>query len=124
MPLLLALIAAIAPGIRTPGGNISCFVGAGKTLHCDIVRAAYRPTLQQLCTSRASLDWHGFDLAPGNRGVPACSGGTLGSPRYRTLAFGATWHSPPFTCVSRDAGLTCTTGSHGLFISRRSWRGW
>ena len=121
----MALLVALVLGIATPSGNIKCFVGHG-TLHCQIAQAAYRPQLQRACLSHASLDWHGFELSATERGTTTCSGGVLYDtpPRYRTLAYGLRWRDGAFTCTSRVTGLTCTAGSHGLFISRASWRGW
>jgi hypothetical protein len=123
MHLLVAAVIALAPGIRSPSGNIACFASRG-SLHCDIAQAVYRPALQQQCQKRAGLDWHGFELSTRYRGAPSCSGGTLGTARYRTLAYGTTWHAAPFTCTSRITGMTCTAGTHGLFIARQTWRGW
>jgi hypothetical protein len=124
MPLLVALILAVAPGIRTPSGNIDCFASHG-TLRCQITQAVYRLQLQHQCVMRASLDGHGFELSRTERGTPSCSGGIiLGPPRYRTLAYGRTWSTGGVTCTSRITGLTCTAGAHGIFISRQSWRGW
>ena len=125
MPFIAALVLAVTPGIRTPSGNIPCFVSHG-TLHCQIAQASYRTQLQRQCMTRATLDWHGFELGVAQKAAPTCSGGVLyGSPpRYRTLAYGTTWHRAPFTCTSRVTGLTCTAGAHGLFISRQTWRGW
>lgn len=120
---MAAILVAAVLGIAGPSGNIRCFP-LDRTLHCGIAQAAYRPELQKQCAARASLDWHGFELAPGRKAVPSCSGGALAAPRYRTLAYGKTWRSGPFTCTSRTTGMTCTAGTHGLFISRRSWRGW
>ena len=119
----MALLVAAVIGIASPSGNITCFPLQG-TLHCAIAQAAYRPRLQRQCRVRASLDWHGFELAPGRKAVQSCSGGALAEPRYRTLAYGKSWRSGRFTCTSRVTGLTCTAGAHGLFISRASWRGW
>jgi eukaryotic-like serine/threonine-protein kinase len=124
MPLLAALVLALTPGIRTPSGNIACFVSHG-TLRCQIAQAAYRPQLQRQCLTRASLDWHGFELSRTEGGRPSCSGGILtGPPSYRTLAYGSSRNAGDVTCTSRITGLTCTIGGHGLFISRASWRGW
>ncbi|HZQ88554.1 MAG TPA: hypothetical protein VFA42_00950 [Gaiellaceae bacterium] len=122
---MAALVVAFTPGIRTPSGNISCFV-SHRTLHCAIVQAAYRPRLRQLCAEHTTVDWHGFELSPTERGTPTCSGGILyeSPPRYHTLAYGLVWRIGGITCTSRITGLTCTAGAHGLFISRASWRGW
>jgi len=122
--LLVAVILAVAPGIRTPSKNIDCYAAHG-ALRCQIAQAAYATQLKRRCQARASLDWHGFELSPTERGTPRCSGGIiLGPPRYQILAYGSTWHTGAITCTSRRTGLTCTTSAHGLFISRASWRGW
>jgi uncharacterized protein DUF6636 len=119
MPFLVAAVIALTPGIRTPSGNISCFV-SHQVLHCQLRHADYRPRC-------ADLDWHGFELGARGRPQVTCSGGVLydHKPTYRRLAYGRTWRFAAFMCVSRITGLTCTSGSgHGLFISRQSWRGW
>jgi len=119
MHLLAAALIALTPGIRTPTGNISCFV-SHQVLHCALRVADYRPRCRD-------LDWHGFELSTHGRAQVTCSGGILydEKPRYSTLPYGRTWRVSAFTCVSRITGLTCTSGSgHGLFISRQSWRGW
>ncbi|HEY8028688.1 MAG TPA: DUF6636 domain-containing protein [Gaiellaceae bacterium] len=119
----MAILVAVVLGISTPSGNIKCFA-LGGTLHCDIASASYRPDLQRRCQTRASLDWHGFELSARERGTPSCSGGALATVRTRPLAYGRTWHSGAITCTSRVTGLTCTARGHGIFISRASWRGW
>lgn len=128
MPLLAALVLAFTPGIKSPSGNISCFVSRA-SLHCRVAQASYRSQLQQRCQANAGLDWHGFELSTTEKATSTCSGGALydprqGAPRYTTLAYGKRWHSGVVTCVSRITGLTCTAGTHGVFISRQWWRGW
>ena len=116
MHLLIAAIVALAPGIRTPSGNISCFVSHG-VLHCAIRSASYRPRC-------VDLDWHGWELSARGRVEVTCSGGILydSPPRYRTLAYGDTWRSGAFSCTSRRTGLTCrNAAAHSLFVSRESW---
>jgi len=120
------------PGIRTPSGNISCFVVPGhpSMLRCTVERAAYSAQLQQRCMTTATVDWHGFELSPFRKGTFTCSGGILynpdtQSPRYATLAYGKDWVRGPFTCYSRVDGLSCGNHTgHGVFISRESWRRW
>lgn len=119
MALLVAAVIALTPGIRTPSGNISCFV-SHRILHCAIRSSQYRPHC-------VDLDWHGWELAATGRPQVTCSGGILydEKPTYRTLAYGRTWKVAVFTCVSRITGLMCSSPSgHGLFVSRQSWRGW
>jgi hypothetical protein len=142
--LLLLLVAAASaaaapaaplPGVRTPSGNIRCFVvpvrpTAHSNLLCTIQRASYTGALQRRCIAPPTgLDWHGFQLPDRGRAHVVCSGGILydgrDRPALRTLAYGRVWRQGPYTCRSRLTGLTCTTRSgHGLFLSRVSWRAW
>jgi hypothetical protein len=116
MLLLATVLAAVTPGIRTPTGNIACFV-SHRVLHCEIRSAAYRPR----CTD---LDWHGWEMTARGRVQITCSGGILYDtpPHYVTLAYGRSWHVGPFTCVSRRTGMSCRNlAGHALFVSRDSW---
>lgn len=116
MALLAALVLAVTPGIRTPSGNISCFV-ARDVLHCAIRNADYRIRC-------ADLDWHGWELTARSPVRITCSGGILSDtpPRYRTLPYGRTWRHGPFTCRSQRVGLACrNAGGHELFVSRQRW---
>jgi hypothetical protein len=121
----VAILLAAVLGIATPSRNITCFPLRG-TLHCQIAETSYRRAVQAYCTKTAHLDWVGFEVGPAERGVPTCSGGALTEypPTFSTLAYGRTWRSGSISCISRVTGLTCTAGTHGLFISRASWRGW
>jgi hypothetical protein len=120
------------PGVRTPSLNISCLYVPGPvaSLHCDIHQSAYGTTLQQRCITKATVDWHGFELALARKGAVTCSGGILYGPDtqrpvYHVLGYGKTWRHGGFTCASAQTGLTCRNGhGHGLFISRQSWRVW
>ena len=121
------------PGVRTPSGNIQClFVpgSLGASLHCEIRSASYATRLQNRCMKVTTVDWHGFELARTGKSKVICSGGILYNPdtqrpAYRTLAYGKTWTHGGFTCVSATTGLTCRNpASHGIFISRESWRAW
>ena len=122
------------PGIRTPSGNISCVAvpGGGSNLLCAIHRASYASALQRRCMrpDGSGVDWHGFELGSRTVGHVLCTGGILYNPgtqvpRYVTLAYGRTWRSGAFACVSRTSGLTCTNAhGHGVFVSRESWRAW
>ena len=122
MHVLVVALLAFTPGIRSPSGNISCFVSHG-TLVCAIRRSDYGAALQRQCQSRAGLDWHGFEMSADRRAQPVCSGGALSDspPRYRVLAYGSSWRSAGFVCTSRVTGLTCRTGTHTLFVSRQRW---
>jgi hypothetical protein len=117
--LLVAAVLVLTPGIRTPTGNIGCFVSHA-VLHCEIRSAAYHPRC-------VDLDWHGFELRARGRAQVTCAGGILydEKPVYRTLAYGRAWRVDTFTCISRRIGLTCRSRTgHGLFVSRQSYRLW
>src|SRR5919204_2571088 len=86
------------PGIRSPSGNIRCLFVPGKpaVLRCDIGRADYAKTLQERCITRATVDWHGFELPAAGKGAITCTGGILYTPdtqrpAYKTLPYGRTW---------------------------------
>jgi hypothetical protein len=75
----------------------------------------------------AGVDWHGFTLGAGQKGLVSCSGGILytGRPSYAALRYGKSWRQGAFSCSSSVAGVTCTSRSgHGLSLSRQSWRAW
>jgi hypothetical protein len=127
--------AARLPGVRTPTGNIRCFVVPVRptrhtNLLCTIRVASYTALLQRRCIAPPTgLDWHGFQLPDSGRARVVCSGGILydgrDHPVLRTLAYGQVWRQGPYTCRSRLTGLTCTNGpAHGLIISRAEWRAW
>jgi hypothetical protein len=131
-----AAVAAVLPGVKSPSRNISCFYVPIKptsrgTLLCDIAQASYLRAVQNRCQARAGLDWHGFSLVQSHRTAQlVCTGGVLydigrDTPRFTVLAYGRTWRSHGFTCISRVTGLTCTNGrGNGLFLSRASYRLW
>jgi hypothetical protein len=120
------------PGVMTPTGNVRCFYVPAAPAHllCSIREAAYSQREQDSCMARSGLDWHGWTVFATHPTTTVCSSGILYNsnrnfPLYRRLAYGATWHFAAFTCISRIAGLTCTTSTgHGMFLSRQSWRGW
>jgi hypothetical protein len=127
--------AARLPGIRTPSGNIRCFVvpirpTTHSNLLCTIRSASYVRVTQRRCRARPTgLDWHGFQLPDTGTARLTCSGGILydrrDRPALQTLGYGHVWRHGPYTCRSRRTGLTCTNGpGHGLIISRTEWRAW
>ncbi|HZS25326.1 MAG TPA: hypothetical protein VFA30_10115 [Gaiellaceae bacterium] len=129
----LAVAAALVavhplPALRTPSGNISCFV-AHATLHCKLARADYAPAMTKRCGPPIGLDWAGFALGVRGPARVECTGGVLYNPAterpaYRTLSYGRSRRLGGFTCDSERIGLTCRRTSHGLFISRETWRLW
>jgi len=121
------------PALRTPSGNISCFVTPGPpaTLRCSLKQADYAHFMQTVrCGPPIGLDWAGFSLYPHRKGQVTCSGGILydpstQKPRYVTVPYGHTWHAGPFDCHSQVDGLNCSSHTgHGFFISRQTWRTW
>jgi hypothetical protein len=129
----VALAKTTLPGFRSPSRNIRCFRNAEPpgTLHCSIARADYAQRLTAYCAAPPiGVDWGGFELGPTRKAAVTCTGGVLYSPGSQrlndtVLPYGRTWRSGPFTCVSRVAGVTCTSrAGHGLFVSRQSYRLW
>ena len=133
LPVGAAAAKRILPGFHSPTGNIRCYYRSGRValLSCQIGRAAYAKRLTRYCSSPPiGVDWAGFELTPTRKGMVTCAGGVLYSPGserpvFANLPYGAAWSRGVFTCLSRLAGVTCTSRSgHGLFVSRVSWRGW
>jgi hypothetical protein len=121
------------PGFRSPSGNIRCFRNAEppRVLHCSIARAAYAKRLTAYCGAPPiGVDWGGFELGPTRKAAVTCTGGVLYEPSTQRLpstllAYGRTWRSGPFTCVSRVSGVTCRSATgHGLELSRERYRLW
>jgi uncharacterized protein DUF6636 len=122
--------AATVPGFKSPSGNISCaYVAHPGTLFCTIAQSSYAQTLQNRCMrpDGSGVDWHGFELGATRKGQVTCSGGLLvmGTVRYVTVPYGASWRRGAVTCASRVTGVTCRNrAGHGVFVSRASWRVW
>src|SRR5581483_11452359 len=81
------------------------------------------------CGPPIGLDWAGFALGVRGPARVECTGGVLYNPAterpaYRTLSYGRSRRLGGFTCDSERIGLTCRRTSHGLFISRETWRLW
>jgi hypothetical protein len=103
----------------TPTGNIGCtYIPAGGTdvyfpkdggpeLQCDRVEPVYL---------RFFLYKSGKGARFTNVGDASCCAAD------NVLVYGNTWSKGPFTCRSGRAGLTCTRGGHGFFISRAKTR--
>ena len=122
------------PGIRSPTGNIACFLVSGgpELLLCSIAHSSYAAALQARCMrpDGSGVDWHGFALRPTKSGELNCTGGILYDsgkyrPRYVTLPYGKSWHRAAFTCTSQRTGVTCRNAAgHGVSLSRESYRIW
>lgn len=100
-----------------PSGNIGCiYVPAGGTdvyktsdggaeLSCDRVAPSY---------VRLQLGETGKAERITNVGDPSCCGAD------NIFEYGEVWSEGPFSCISSTKGLTCTRGSHGFSMSRKS----
>jgi hypothetical protein len=128
-----ALAKTTLPGFRSPSGNIRCFRNAEspRVLRCSIGHAAYSKRLTAHCgAAPIGVDWGGFELGATRKAAITCTGGVLYDPSTQrlptaTLAYGRTWRSGPFTCVSRVTRVTCRSRSgHGLELSRAVYRLW
>jgi hypothetical protein len=99
----------------TPTGNIGCtYIPAGGTdvyfpkdggpeLQCDRVEPIYL---------RLFLHKSGKAERFTNVGDASCCSAE------NVLVYGNSWSKGPFRCKSGRAGLTCTRGGHGFFMSR------
>lgn len=104
-----------ARSFQTPSGNIGCAF-AGAVLRCDILSGLVPSP------GECELDWVGLVLAADAPAAPNCAGDTAYDQDAPVLAYGGTWQSGAFTCTSRLAGLTCTSGDgHGFTLARAGW---
>jgi hypothetical protein len=124
--LLLALTAtaaAVLPAstgastFRTPSGNIGCLYtpASGSSsvgLRCDLVSVSHAPRRPKSC--RLSYG-RAFTLSGTGKARRACVGDTVLDPKARAIPYGTTRHFGPFTCTSRESGLTCRSRYHHGF---------
>jgi hypothetical protein len=128
----LALIAASGAGarpsssssFRTPSKNIACAYVAqrslgGPFLRCDLL-SGLKPEPKRAC----EFDWGAVTMRPKKKARASCISDTVYSKSAPILAYGHTWSRGAFRCQSAQKGLTCRSGTHGLFLSRQSWRVW
>jgi len=106
---------------QLPSGNIGCtYVPDGGTpvytpedgraeLQCDRVEPSYM---------RVVMGSSGAAKKYANVGDASCCGFS------NVLDYGETWKMGPFSCTSATTGVTCTRGSHGLKMSRKSVKAW
>jgi hypothetical protein len=100
----------------TPSDNMCCLYSPDRgyddrfqptgepVLTCDRVSPDYWKVIL-FAKSKAKLDKN-----PGE--VPGC-----GNPNI--LQYGQSWSAGAFTCLSTTAGLKCTRGKNGFFMSRK-----
>lgn len=104
-----------APVFRTPSGNIGCAL-TGDVLRCDILSGLVP------APGPCELDWVGLVLPAEGPAAPNCAGDTAYDQEAPVLSYGGTWQSGAFTCTSRTAGLTCSSGNgHGFTLARAGW---
>ncbi len=122
-PLMVsATLRADPPGdaFRMPSGNVSCVVTAdesGAFLRCDLSENQARiPKPPQDC----ELDFgNAFALGLHGKATRLCAGDTVAGG-HPVLAYGQTWSSRGFTCLSRKQGVRCTNADgHGFELSRK-----
>lgn len=115
-------------GFEMPSGLVSCRViesDAGVSeLYCGatyITRKAYDGVgvVKLPRTAKARIVGSGNDILLLIGGYDPNTNKT--KPK-RVLAYGKTFRSAGYTCVSRTSGLTCRKGSHGFFLSKERQR--
>jgi hypothetical protein len=110
------------PGLRTPSGNIECFLLSSFGVGCNAIKHEWT-----LPPKPASCEFEWTDsvfLAPKGRPGFWCSSNAVFYsgpywPRF-TFPYGTSVSGGGITCVSRVSGVTCTNGDkHGFFLSRQ-----
>ena len=108
----------------TPTRNIGCIasdIDGQQVLRCDIRTSSFpKPKRPGNCP----LDYgDSFSIGEHGRARWTCHGDTTLPPPngkgFRTIRYGATWESGPFTCISRVTALECRNDDgHGFRLSR------
>jgi hypothetical protein len=128
---VLALAAGLCAGpataafkivhFRTPSGNIQCgYLSGGEfkpELRCEIRSGVVPlPPKPRSC----DFDWGGgYFLGPTGRAQILCISDTIQVRNPPVLAYGRTWRSGGYKCLSQAIGLRCSNRSaHGFFLSR------
>ncbi len=111
------------PSFRSPTGNIGCIVASG-IARCDLRKRDW-PLPDRPGNCPTEVDYgQGLQVGRTGRGRVVCAGDTTLDPTATKLGYGTQSVVGPFTCVSQEAGMTCTntrTG-HGFFLSRQAYR--
>jgi hypothetical protein len=99
-------IAEQKTGFKTPSGNIYCLVEENDNLRCELSQnTAKLPPKPKDC----DLDWgNSFVMDLKGKASRLCHGDTIANSNYPVLAYGKTWRSQGFSCLSKASGLTCT----------------
>ena len=111
------------PSFRSPTGNTGCIVASG-IARCDLRKRDWPlPDRPGSCPTQVDYG-QGLQVGRTGRGRVVCAGDTTLDPTATELDYGTQSVVGPFTCVSQEAGMTCTntrTG-HGFFLSRQAYR--
>jgi hypothetical protein len=107
--VLVSVTQAIAgqqAAFKTPSGNIYCLLQEDNNLRCQLSEnTAKLPPKPKDC----DLDWgSSFVMDSKGRATRLCYGDTIANANYPVLAYGKTWRSQGFSCISKASGLTCT----------------
>jgi hypothetical protein len=117
--------ATSASTFRTPSGNIGCLYtpasgSASVSLRCDLARVAHPPARPASC--RLSYG-RAFVLNGTGRARRGCVGDTVLDGSATVIRYGSTRHFGPFTCTSRESGLSChSLYHHGFTLSQARQR--
>ncbi len=102
-------VAEQRPAFKTPSGNIYCLLQEDNSLRCQLSEnTAKLPPQPKDC----DLDWgSSFRMDLKGKAIRLCYGDTIANSNYPVLAYGKTWRSQGFTCISKTSGVTCTNQS-------------
>lgn len=125
----LAVLAASAGAatFKTPSGNIGCLYtpasgSASVSLRCDLASVAHAPKRPKSCQQSYGRAFLLFGTGRAKRG---CVGDTVMDPGATTLHYGVKRKYGPFTCTSRQSGLTCVSRyGHGFTLSKAKQKLW
>ncbi|NHC14683.1 DUF6636 domain-containing protein [Motilibacter deserti] len=109
---------------QTPSRNIQCAVYSadGWQLRCDMLETTNTPPRRP---RSCDFDYgHAFGLTATGKGRYLCVSDFVGDPeRARTVKYGRSIRVGPFTCSSRESGLTCSNRrAHGFSLSKARQR--
>jgi hypothetical protein len=125
--VLVVVASADAATFRTPSGNIGCLYipasgSSAVSLRCDLVSLAHKPKRPKSCRLSYGRAFLLFGTGRAKRG---CVGDTVLDPGASTLRYGVKRKFGPFTCTSRESGLTCVSRyDHGFTLSKSKQKLW
>lgn len=127
-PLLLTLLATQAVAdvtpIKTPSGNIECYIGSGdgpSDIECAIHARSGPPAQPKPADCKGPWGHH-FDLRETGPVVMKCGGpgAKNTAPGVGLAPYGQTGEFGRITCRSEKTGFECRNADgHGFFLSRR-----